>query len=312
MKKSRNFFRVGFLALTLALVLFLTGCTNGLTDTTNDIIDEGLNDIVGTADDAGVFETLLAAAEEAGLVDALKAEGPLTVFAPNDKAFEDFLNAMEMEASELLADPRLANVLKYHVVPGKVMSTDLSDGMKADTLLNPQQIEISINEGVFLNEDIEVITPDVEASNGVIHVIDGVLWPADIVETAVANGFDTLVTAVVTADLVEALQGPGLFTVFAPINEAFDALPSGVLEELLDNPEDLADVLLFHVVSGQVMAETVVGLDGQEVETLLGETIEVTIEDGKVFINDSEVIITDIQTLNGVIHVIDRVLLPQD
>ena len=315
MKKSRNFFRVGFLALTLALMLFLTGCTNGLTDTTTDIVGEELNDIVETADDAGVFETLLAAAEEAGLVDALKAEGPLTVFAPNDKAFEDFLNAMEMEASELLADPRLANVLKYHVVPGKVMSTDLSDGMKADTLLNPQQIEISINEGVFLNEVIEVITPDVEASNGVIHVIDGVLWPNDIVETAIdADDFNILVDAVVEAELVDALKGPGLFTVFAPNDQAFGNLITdlGSKEALLEL-ENLGSILLYHVVSGQVMAEDVLGLDGEDVETLSGEDILISIDNEKVFINSlSEVIITDIQTLNGVIHVIDRVLLPQD
>ncbi len=315
MKKSRNFFRVGFLALTLALVLFLTGCTNGLTDTTTDIVGEELNDIVETADDAGVFETLLAAAEEAGLVDALKAEGPLTVFAPNDEAFEQFLIDMEMEASELLADPRLANVLKYHVVPGKVMSTDLSDGMKADTLLNPQKIEISINEGVFLNEDIEVITPDVEASNGVIHVIDGVLWPNDIVETAIdADDFNILVDAVVEAELVDALKGPGLFTVFAPNDQAFGNLITdlGSKEALLEL-ENLGSILLYHVVSGQVMAEDVLGLDGEDVETLSGEDILISIDNEKVFINSlSEVIITDIQTLNGVIHVIDRVLLPQD
>ncbi len=315
MKKSRNFFRVGFLALTLALMLFLTGCTNGLTDTTTDIVGEELNDIVETADDAGVFETLLAAAEEAGLVDALKAEGPLTVFAPNDEAFEQFLIDMEMEASDLLADPRLANVLKYHVVPGKVMSTDLSDGMKADTLLNPQQIEISINEGVFLNEDIEVITPDVEASNGVIHVIDGVLWPNDIVETAIdADDFNILVDAVVEAELVDALKGPGLFTVFAPNDQAFGNLITdlGSKEALLEL-ENLGSILLYHVVSGQVMAEDVLGLDGEDVETLSGEDILISIDNEKVFINSlSEVIITDIQTLNGVIHVIDRVLLPQD
>jgi len=315
MKKSRNFFRVGFLALTLALVLFLTGCTNGLTDTTTDIVGEELNDIVETADDAGVFETLLAAAEEAGLVDALKAEGPLTVFAPNDEAFEQFLIDMEMEASDLLADPRLANVLKYHVVPGKVMSTDLSDGMKADTLLNPQQIEISINEGVFLNEDIEVITPDVEASNGVIHIIDGVLWPNDIVETAIdADDFNILVDAVVEAELVDALKGPGLFTVFAPNDQAFGNLITdlGSKEALLEL-ENLGSILLYHVVSGQVMAEDVLGLDGEDVETLSGEDILISIDNEKVFINSlSEVIITDIQTLNGVIHVIDRVLLPQD
>ena len=315
MKKSRNLFRVGFLALTLALVLFLTGCTTGTTDKVTDIVGDELNDIVETADEAGVFETLLAAAEEAGLVDALKAEGPLTVFAPNDQAFEQFLIDMEIEASELLADPRLANVLKYHVVPGKVMSTDLSDGMKADTLLNPQQIEISINEGVFLNEVIEVITPDVEASNGVIHVIDGVLWPNDIVETAIdADDFNILVDAVVEAELVDALKGPGLFTVFAPNDQAFGNLITdlGSKEALLEL-ENLGSILLYHVVSGQVMAEDVLGLDGEDVETLSGEDILISIDNEKVFINSlSEVIITDIQTLNGVIHVIDRVLLPQD
>ena len=306
MKKINKLNKIGQVTLVFALVLFLISPALNLTVEAHS----HQMDIVETAQNAGDFSTLLAAAEEAGLVDALKGEGPLTVFAPNDEAFNQFLEEAGLTAEELLGDPRLGNILKYHVVPGEVMSTDLEDGMSAGTLLSPQEINISINDGVFLNDDIQVIAPDIEASNGVIHVIDGVLWPADIVETAVASGFDTLVTAVETADLVEALQGPGLFTVFAPINEAFDALPSGVLEELLDNPEDLADVLLFHVVSGQVMAETVVGLDGQEVETLLGETIEVTIEDGEVFLGQSRVTRTDIQTLNGVIHVIDLVLVP--
>ena len=306
MKKINRLNKIGQVTVVFALVLFLISPALNLNVEAHS---HGM-DIVETAQDAGDFSTLLAAAEEAGLVDDLKGEGPLTVFAPNDEAFNQFLEETGLTAEELLGDPRLGNILKYHVVPGEVMSTDLEDGMSAGTLLSPQEINISINDGVFLNDDIQVIAPDIEASNGVIHVIDGVLWPADIVETAVASGFDTLVTAVETADLVEALQGPGLFTVFAPINEAFDALPSGVLEELLDNPEDLADVLLFHVVSGQVMAETVVGLDGQEVETLLGETIEVTIEDGEVFLGQSRVTRTDIQTLNGVIHVIDLVLVP--
>ncbi|WP_270454868.1 fasciclin domain-containing protein [Halonatronomonas betaini] len=306
MKKLSRLNKIGQIGLVFALVLFLFSPALNLT------VDAHSHqmDIVETAQDAGGFTTLLAAAEEAGLVDALKGEGPLTVFAPNDEAFNQFLEEAGLTAEELLGDPRLGNILKFHVVPGKVMSTDLEDGISAETLLSPQEIDISINDGVFLNDNIQVIAPDIEASNGVIHVIDGVLWPADIVETAVAAGFDTLVTAVERAGLVEALKGPGLFTVFAPIDEAFEALPSGVLEELLDNPEDLADVLLFHVVSGQVMAETVVGLDGQEVETLLGETIEITIDGGEVFLGQPKVTRTDIQTLNGVIHVIDLVLVP--
>ncbi len=306
MKKIESLKKIGQVILIFSLILFLFSPVLNL----NVEAHSHQMDIVETAQDAGSFKTLLAAAEEAGLVDALKGEGPLTVFAPNDDAFNQLLEETGLTAEELLADPRLGNILKFHVVPGKVMSTDLADGMSAETLLSPQEINISINDGVFLNDDIQVIAPDIEASNGVIHVIDGVLWPADIVETAVAGGFNTLVTAVDRAGLVEALKGPGLFTVFAPIDEAFEALPSGVLEELLDNPEDLADVLLFHVISGQVMAETVLNFDGQEVETLLGETIEISVDHGEAFLGQSKVTRTDIQTLNGVIHVIDLVLVP--
>lgn len=106
-------------------------------------------DIVETADDAGSSTILLTAAEEAGLVDALKGETLLTVFAPNDEAFNQFLEDAGLTAEELLGDSRLSNVLKYHVVSGKVMSIDLEAGMAAETLLSPQEINISIKDGVF-------------------------------------------------------------------------------------------------------------------------------------------------------------------
>ena len=134
---------------------------------------------------------------------------------------------------------------------------------------------------------------------------------SDVLEVALeADDFNTLVTAVIEADLVFALKGEGPFTVFAPTDEAFANLPEGVLESLLADKEALADVLLYHVVSGKVMAEDVVTLDGAEVSTLLGENVRVTVEDGNVFINDSQVIATDIEASNGVIHVIDEVLVP--
>ncbi len=134
----------------------------------------------------------------------------------------------------------------------------------------------------------------------------------DIVDTAIeADGFDTLVTAVVAADLVDALRGEGPFTVFAPTDEAFAALPEGLLESLLEDTDSLAQVLLYHVISGEVLAEAVLGLDGAEVETLQGQTITIRIEDGKVFINDAQVIVTDIQATNGVIHVLDAVIVPE-
>jgi len=133
----------------------------------------------------------------------------------------------------------------------------------------------------------------------------------DVLDVALeADDFNTLVTAVIEADLVAALKGDGPFTVFAPTDAAFAALPEGVLEGLLNDKEQLANVLLYHVVPGKVMAEDVVTMDGAMVETLLGEKVEISIEDGMVYINDSQVIATDIEASNGVIHVIDKVLVP--
>ena len=135
----------------------------------------GDKDIVDTAADAGSFSTLLAAAEAAGLVDTLKGEGPFTVFAPTDEAFAAL---PEGTVEELLLpenQEQLAAILTYHVVPGRVMSTDLSDDMMATTVQG-SDIMIDLDDGVKINE-ANVVTADVEASNGVIHVIDAVILP---------------------------------------------------------------------------------------------------------------------------------------
>jgi len=134
----------------------------------------------------------------------------------------------------------------------------------------------------------------------------------DIVDTAVADGrFTTLVAAVGAAELVETLKGEGPFTVFAPTDDAFAALPAGTVDELLkpENKQKLTDILLYHVGSGKVMAQAVVGMTSAP--TVLGKDVTITVKDGKVFLNDTvQVIITDIEASNGVIHVIDAVLLP--
>jgi len=144
-----------------------------------------------------------------------------------------------------------------------------------------------------------------------ISYADGHGEMKDIVDTAIeAEGFNTLVTALQEAGLVEALRAEGPFTVFAPTDEAFAALPEGVLDGLLANTEELKNVLLFHVVEGKVMAEDVLEMDGARVATLLGEEIEIKIDMRNVYINDAQVITTDIETSNGVIHVIDTVLVP--
>ena len=131
----------------------------------------------------------------------------------------------------------------------------------------------------------------------------------DIVDTAVAAGsFTTLVTAVQAAGLVETLKGEGPFTVFAPTDAAFAALPEGTLEGLLADIPALTDILLYHVVPGKVMAADVVSLTSAT--TAQGSDLAILVEDGKVMINDAMVITTDIETSNGVIHVIDAVLIP--
>jgi uncharacterized surface protein with fasciclin (FAS1) repeats len=166
-------------------------------------------------------------------------------------------------------------------------------------------------DGTVMLDNAQVILTDIEAANGVIHVIDAVILPEtrDIVDVAVEDGrFTTLVAAVQAAGLEEALRGEGPLTVFAPTDDAFAALPEGTVEALLDDIPTLTDILLYHVVDGKVMSMDVVKLS--EAATLLGENVSISVEDGSVFINDAQVILADIETSNGVIHVIDAVLLP--
>ena len=266
-------------------------------------------DIVDTAVADGRFTTLAAALQAAGLVDALKGEGPFTVFAPTDDAFAKL---PEGTVEALLADiPALSDILLYHVAEGQLFAADVLALEKIETLQG-KSAKISLMDGKAMVDGAEIIITDILTSNGVIHVIDSVIIPPmDIVETAVADGrFTTLAAALEAADLVETLKGEGPFTVFAPTDDAFAKLPAGTVEDLLkpENLETLKNILLYHVVEGKVMASDVVTLESAE--TVLGQEVTVRVEDGKVFINDAEVIITDIETYNGVIHVIDSVLLP--
>ena len=298
-------------------------------------------DIVDTAVGAGQFTTLVAAVQAAGLVDALKGDGPYTVFAPTDEAFAK-LPAGTVEA--LLADPegQLKQILLYHVLPNQVMAADVSDGLEAATLQG-DKVKFSIQDGKAMINDANIVATDIVASNGVIHVIDSVILPPaaeaapvaaaeatvpmtttagaavpaetmaaplDIVDTAVGAGqFTTLVAAVQAAGLVDALKGDGPFTVFAPTDEAFAKLPAGTVDALLADPEgQLKQILLYHVLSGQVMAADV--SDGLEAATLQGDKVKFSVQGGKPMINDANIVATDIVASNGVIHVIDSVILP--
>ena len=267
----------------------------------------------------GGFNTLVAALDAADLVETLSGDGTFTVFAPTDDAFAALPEGM---LEELLADPEtLKQILLYHVVGDVVMAETVVTLDEAETL-EGSMVAIDVVDGnVFLN-DSQVTSTDIEASNGVVHVIDKVLVPGmqeaasnetleeskSIAEIAVAGGFNTLVAALSAADLVETLSGDGAFTVFAPTDDAFAALPEGMLEGLLADTESLTQILLYHLVGDVVMADTVVTLD--EAETLEGSKVEIEVVDGKVFVNDSQVTSTDIEASNGVIHVIDKVLVP--
>jgi len=279
-----------------------------------------LKDIVDTAVADGRFTTLVAAVTAAELVDTLKGEGPFTVFAPTDDAF----SALPAGTIDELLKPenkqKLTDILLYHVVAGKVMAADVTALTSAPTVLG-KDVAVKVNMGsVYINE-AKVIITDIATTNGVIHVIDAVLLPPSdeaamekktIVDVAVADGrFNTLVAAVTAAELVETLSGEGPFTVFAPTDDAFAALPAGTVDSLLlpENKQQLTDILLYHVVSGKVMAADVVTLTSAP--TVLGKDVTITVKDGKVFLNDTvQVIITDVEASNGVIHVIDAVLLP--
>jgi transforming growth factor-beta-induced protein len=281
-------------------------------------VEEAAPTIVEIAVEDGRFTTLVAAVQAAGLVDTLNSDGPFTVFAPTDDAFAAL---PEGTVESLLEDPEgaLTQILLYHVVGAEVMASAVVE-LDSATTVQGEEISIEVVDGnVILNGEVQVIITDIEASNGVIHVIDAVLLPPSltteeapsIAEIAAGDeNFSTLVAALDAAGLVEVLAGEGEFTVFAPTNDAFAALPEGTVEALLEDPEgDLTQILLYHVVDGVAMAEDVVALDS--VTTIQGEAVSIEIVDGNVILNgEVQVIITDIEASNGVIHVIDGVLLP--
>jgi len=266
-------------------------------------------DIIAGSD---VHEVLTTVLQLTGLDDALRGDGPFTVFAPTDAAFA----AIPQEViDELLSNPEgvLTQILLYHVVGATALSTDLADGQTIVTLQG-QEVVVTINDdGVFIN-NAQVILADLEADNGVVHVIDAVLLPAptttvmDII--AGSDVHEVLTTVLQLTGLDEALRGEGPFTVFAPTDEAFAALPAEVVEELLANPEgELTRILLYHVAGVAALSTDLT--DGQTIVTLQGQEVVVTINDDGVFINEAQVILADLVADNGVVHVINAILLPQ-
>ncbi len=270
-------------------------------------------DIVDTAVGAGSFKTLVAAVQAAGLVDTLKGKGPFTVFAPTDEAFAKLPQGTIAELLKPENKGKLQAILTYHVVPGAVKAEQVV-GLSNATTVNGQRVDIKVDGGKVMVDNAQVVKTDINCANGVIHVIDSVILPAtdDIPTTAVkAENFKTLVAAAKAAGLVEALAGKGPLTVFAPTDDAFAKLPAGTVETLLkpENKDQLVAILKYHVVAGRIYSDD--ALKAGHAETLQGGKINISASGNSAKVNDAQLVAVDIEASNGVIHVIDAVLLPQ-
>lgn len=258
------------------------------------------------------FSTLVAAVKAAGLAEALSGPGPFTIFAPTNEAFAK----LPAGTVETLLKPEnkaaLTRVLTYHVVGAKVPAADAVKLTNAATL-SGQRLDLKVVGSDLMVDGAKVIKADIFGSNGVIHVVDSVLLPTDkdIVDTAAAAGsFKTLIAAAQAAGLVDVLKDDKALTVLAPTDEAFAKLPKGTLESLLkpENKAALATVLKLHVIDGRVFSDAAMKMG--EGKSLSGESLKFSASGGKASVNNAGIIKTDIDASNGVIHVIDTVLLP--
>jgi len=263
------------------------------------------------------FSTLVAALTKADLVTVLQGNGPFTVFAPTNAAFATLLADLGVSSLDALSKEALTPILLNHVISGEFKSTALATGYVpsvSNSGPNGESLDlyIEVDGGVSVNNTIDVTTPDIIASNGVIHVVNKVILPTDVVDIAVGNdNFTSLVGALGSADgdLVSVLRGEGPFTIFAPVNSAFEDIAS-VVAGL--STSELADVLKYHVVAGANVLSgdltngmTVTTLNGTFTVNISGSTVTLTDESGATI----NVVATDVQGTNGVIHVIDKVLL---
>ena len=291
--------------------------TNGVIHVIDEVLlpSDAPKNIVEIAENDNQFSTLVAALTKAELASVLEGEGPYTVFAPTNSAFNDLLSELGASSLDDLTAEQLEPILLYHVVSGKAMSSDLANGyintLNEGPNSNNTTLLVNIDNGVKLNGNTSVTAADIEATNGVVHVVDKVLLPPTVVDIAIKNSsFSTLVDAVVKAELDGTLSGDGPFTVFAPTNEAFNELFNdlGVTGISDLTKDDLVPILQYHVVSGNVRSEN---LSTGSVTTLNGD-IQVDVGDNVSINTDAIVTSVDIQGSNGVVHVIDKVLIPSE
>lgn len=306
------------------IVLFSVVAVSCDDDDNNVVVD---NTITGKASTTANLSILVQALVKADLATTLKGAGPFTVFAPTNEAFATFLATTPYATINDVPKEALTQILLNHVVTGTVKSTDLTTGYiktlakGTASTTNTLSMYVNTSSGVKLNGIATVTTADIMASNGVIHIVDKVIDLPTIVTHAAANGnFSTLVSVLNRSgqpNFITALSGTGPFTVFAPTNAAFTALntelaPGGIAGVSAAN---LTKILQYHVVSpANVLAASLT--EGQVVTPILTPAQTFTIQlTGGAKIKDannriSNIIITDVQCSNGVIHAIDKVLLP--
>jgi len=264
--------------------------------------------------------TLKAAIIQAGLVSALQdPNASLTVFAPDNAAFDALANALGVTSTELLAAPNLAEILTYHVLGAEVASSAIVNGQVATSLNTSPYGTIYLTKtstGSVYADQASVTTADITKDNGIVHVVNKVLLPVKtVVDVAVSNGFTTLATAVTQKELLPALTDPlARLTVFAPTNDAFNELATSLgtdVNGLLALP-NLAEVLKYHVLGTEVNAAAVT--NGAVVTTLSTlNTLKMTkTSTGLVYANHALVTLADVDADNGVVHVLNKVVLPAE
>lgn len=255
---------------------------------------------------------LEAALVQQGLDVALKNNAAdLTVFAPDDNAFTALATALGTTVNGLLAFPNLTDILTYHVLGSTVQSSGITNGLIVQPLSTSNTLKLTLTSAgsVYVNQ-AQVTTPNLNTDNGVVHVLDAVVLPFEtVVDVAIDNGFTSLTAAVVKAELLPALTNPlTKLTVFAPTNAAFDNLATALgtdLNGVLANPQ-LAEILLYHVIGDEVLSSE---LTNGAVPTLNGQDVTINLMAG-VMVNASNVTLADLVVSNGVVHVIDAVLVP--
>lgn len=295
------------------------GASNGFVHIINDVLHPPSlpalpkkADIVKVAERNKDLSTLVQALTAGELVQVLEGKGPFTVFAPANEAFAKI---PKDALSKLLGNKELLDqLLEYHVLSGKFSMRDLMSAKLVATLEKEEVIVRSMDNAIMVN-NAEVTTADVGATNGVVHVINRVLvppnfplslYPEDIVELAEGQpDLSTLVQALVVGKLTETLSGAGPFTVFAPTNEAFAKIPAADLQKLLENRQELDAILEYHVLAGRFTMRDLVSV--QSAKTLEGDTVHVT---KGMTVNAANIVKADVGASNGIVHIIDAVLMP--